>query len=338
MTTLAVGPRITTETAVPRRRRARVMLMALAISLLVHAAVAAVLLWPAAGPRDEAGEGAALVVEIVGAAPQPEADTPAAATPLAAQDVTAAEIVAESPAAQPAAVAAPMARPEPAPIVEAAIEIERIAALAAIKPAAGPPLEAGPGETEPAEFAPEIPTASLVALTLPTSTAKLPPAAALAEPPAASAAAPTLDGSSAPAIAAAAPAISGSPAVAPVPAVGTTSGASLSVAHAEPGTAATGAAPGMDSAPLFDVAGLDNPWPDYPRLARRRGQEGEALLAVTVLADGAPSAVELRTSSGYALLDEAALEAVRRWRFLPALVAGQPVQGVVNVPVVFRLE
>ena len=68
------------------------------------------------------------------------------------------------------------------------------------------------------------------------------------------------------------------------------------------------------------------------------GHEGEALLGVTVLADGAPAAVELRTSSGYALLDEAALDAVRRWRFLPALVAGRPVQAVVNVPVVFRLE
>ncbi len=338
MTTLAVGPRIATQTIPPRRRRAGVMFVALAISLLVHAAVAAVLLWPVAGPRDATGEGAALVVEIVGTATQPEVDTPVAATPPATQDVTAAGVVAEPPAVPPAVVAAPMAHPEPAPIVEPAIELERIAALAALEPAAGPPLVSELAEAEPTESAPEILTASLVALTLPTPTPKPAPAAALAEPPVAPAAAPAGDGPSAPTVSAAAPTVLGSPAVRPVPAAGTTSGAPLRVASAEPGPAPVSPAPGLDRAPLFDLPGLNNPWPEYPRLARRRGQEGEALLAVTVLTDGAPATVELRTSSGYSLLDEAALEAVRRWRFAPALVAGEPVQGVVHVPVVFRLE
>ncbi len=331
MTTLAVGPRIVAEAASPRRWRVRVMLIALAISLLVHAAVAAVLLWPAAGPRDAAGEGAALVVEIVGAAPQAAADTPATATPPAMQNANPAEVspvetVIEPPAAQPVVVEASIVRPEPEPVVGPALEIAHVAELAAIEPTAGPPLESEPELAEP-----EIPTATLAALALLTLTAKPALAAARAAPV-------TTRPVAIPSVQLVEASASSVLGQAVETAASTTSEAPPRVANAEPGAAPAVAGPGVDRAPLFDLPGLDNPWPDYPRLARRRGQEGEALLAVTVLADGAPVAVELRTSSGYALLDEAALDAVRRWRFAPALVAGQPVQAVVDVPVVFRLE
>ena len=348
MTTLPVGPRIAAEAAAPRRRRSRVMLIALAISLLVHGAVAALLLWPAAGPRDAAGEGVALVVEIVGAAPQAIADTPTAAPtaapPVAAPNASPDETIIEPPAAQPAVVEAPMVRAEPEPVAESVVEIGPIAELAAIEPAAGPPLESEPAETELAEpelteRKPELPAAVVAVLALPTPTPKPALTVALAKPPAGLAAAPPVVVRSVPSLVSAAPAVPGPSTDPPIPAVaGATGGAFPSLASVEPAAAPVGAAPGMDRAPLFELPGLDNPWPDYPRLARRRGQEGEALLAVTVLADGALAAVELRTSSGYALLDEAALEAVRRWRFLPALEAGQPVQAVVDVPVVFRLE
>lgn len=312
MSALSVGPRIAVEADAPRRRRARVMLAALAVSLLVHAAVAAVLLWPAGGSRDTAGEGAPLVVEIVGAA------------------------------SQPASVEAPLpqAEPEPAvePAVESATQSEPFAALAAIEPTAGPPPESELAPSVPAEPEPEVSMAATVAPDVPVPTAKPAPAAALAGPSADSVAAQPVVETSMPSVA---PSASFGPARStgsPVPAAITQGGSSVRVASAEPGAAPAGPAPGLDRAPLFDLPGLDNPWPDYPRLARRRGQEGEALLAVTVLASGMPAAVELRTSSGYSLLDEAALDAVRQWRFLPALVAGQPVRAVVDVPIVFRLE
>jgi protein TonB len=86
------------------------------------------------------------------------------------------------------------------------------------------------------------------------------------------------------------------------------------------------------------AAGLDNPRPVYPLAARRRGLEGRVLLSVHVRADGSCAEVQLRQSSGHALLDDSALATVRRWRFLPATRAGQAMDSWVDVPVSFRLN
>lgn len=85
------------------------------------------------------------------------------------------------------------------------------------------------------------------------------------------------------------------------------------------------------------ASGLSNPPPRYPRLARRRGQEGRVLLRVAVRSDGRPRSIAVLRSSGHRLLDEAALEAVRRWQFVPAERDGRPIEGQVDVPVAFRL-
>lgn len=88
----------------------------------------------------------------------------------------------------------------------------------------------------------------------------------------------------------------------------------------------------------FDAAYLSNPAPSYPRISRRRGEEGRVLLRVRVLADGAAGAVEIAEGSGYARLDEAARDAVRNWRFVPASRADVKIDSWLNVPIVFRLE
>jgi len=80
-----------------------------------------------------------------------------------------------------------------------------------------------------------------------------------------------------------------------------------------------------------------NPAPEYPIASRRRREEGVVMVQVTVEANGAPSAITLATSSGYPLLDAAALDAVRRWTFEPARAAGVPVSSLVTVPVRFSL-
>ena len=77
--------------------------------------------------------------------------------------------------------------------------------------------------------------------------------------------------------------------------------------------------------------------PIYPALARSRGQQGRVLLRVMVSAAGEPSSVAVAASSGHPLLDRAALEAVRHWRFVPAEQGGHPVAAVADVPIVFRL-
>ena len=82
----------------------------------------------------------------------------------------------------------------------------------------------------------------------------------------------------------------------------------------------------------------DNPPPDYPRAARRRGHEGLVMLSVNVGVDGKAQAVEVKETSGFDLLDRAALLAVREWRFDPATRGGAPVEMTVDVPVRFELR
>jgi protein TonB len=90
--------------------------------------------------------------------------------------------------------------------------------------------------------------------------------------------------------------------------------------------------------PTYGAAYLRNPAPRYPAEARREGAEGTVLLRVWVAADGGPTRVEVDRSSGHRALDAAALGAVRNWRFVPAQRGGDAVEGVVTVPLVFRLE
>jgi len=81
-----------------------------------------------------------------------------------------------------------------------------------------------------------------------------------------------------------------------------------------------------------------NAKPDYPAEAQRRGWQGRVVLRVEVSPAGSPLSVDVRVSSGHELLDQAALRAVRRWRFVPATQGDTPVAGTVDVPVQFRLE
>lgn len=95
------------------------------------------------------------------------------------------------------------------------------------------------------------------------------------------------------------------------------------------GTATSGA--GTGARPRYQ------PLPPYPPQARRANQEGVPLVKIEVGADGRPGAVSLARSSGFPLLDEAALRGVTRWRFEPARAAGVPVASQVEVPVRFSL-
>ena len=86
--------------------------------------------------------------------------------------------------------------------------------------------------------------------------------------------------------------------------------------------------------PLYE----SNPPPLYPQLARRMGKQGVVLLEVFVSASGTVEGVTVATGSGYEILDEAALAAVRGWRFAPGQRNGQPAAMRVRVPVRFELR
>ena len=94
---------------------------------------------------------------------------------------------------------------------------------------------------------------------------------------------------------------------------------------------------GAYEGPKANAAYLHNPKPLYPAMAKRRQWEGKVILKVKVLASGAAGEVSIQTPSGHEILDEAALEAVRQWHFVPAKRGGQPVDSLVNVPINFNL-
>lgn len=90
--------------------------------------------------------------------------------------------------------------------------------------------------------------------------------------------------------------------------------------------------------PRSDAKHLNNPAPVYPRTALRLGQEGTVILNLLVRADGSVDEVKVKTSSGYARLDEAAVKAVRRWRYLAASQGGRSIDFWYEQPVVFSLR
>ncbi len=77
--------------------------------------------------------------------------------------------------------------------------------------------------------------------------------------------------------------------------------------------------------------------PAYPDIARRRGEQGRVLLRVQVSAQGTVLSAGVAASSGFIRLDEAATQAVRSCRFIPASRDGIPIQGAAEVPFDFRL-
>ena len=97
-------------------------------------------------------------------------------------------------------------------------------------------------------------------------------------------------------------------------------------------------APVAPSKPRFDADYLDNPKPVYPSLARRMGEQGRVVLRVQVAANGLPTEVVLHASSGSERLDQAALDTVRRWKFVPARLGDEAVAASVLVPIVFSLK
>lgn len=90
--------------------------------------------------------------------------------------------------------------------------------------------------------------------------------------------------------------------------------------------------------PRFGAAYLNNPAPAYPSISRRTGEQGRVLLKVLVSEKGLAETVQLDSSSGYEKLDRAAIEAVKKWSFIPAKRSNQPVSAYVLVPVKFSLN
>ena len=108
-------------------------------------------------------------------------------------------------------------------------------------------------------------------------------------------------------------------------------------------SASSSATPKTAEAETFTEANFranyaSNPKPDYPSIARSREWEGKVTLRVQVSAEGLSDAVKIEKSSGHDILDESAMEAVKKWRFIPARRGDTAVASSVLVPINFSLN
>lgn len=98
------------------------------------------------------------------------------------------------------------------------------------------------------------------------------------------------------------------------------------------------APPALIVLPNFNADYLNNPPPEYPATSRRMGEEGRVVLRVYVEANGLPSRVDIKSSSGFTRLDQAAREVVTQWRFVPARQGDEKLAAWVLVPIQFTLN
>ena len=80
--------------------------------------------------------------------------------------------------------------------------------------------------------------------------------------------------------------------------------------------------------------------PRYPLESRRKKEQGTVLLSLILGTDGAVEQISVSRSSGFSRLDDAALQAVRRWRWEPVIRDGAAVKvkGLVEIPFVLQSQ
>ncbi len=90
--------------------------------------------------------------------------------------------------------------------------------------------------------------------------------------------------------------------------------------------------------PNADASELNNPAPGYPDISRRLGEKGTVTLEILVKADGSVGEVKIKESSGFKRLDMAAVNAIKRWRFIPASQAGIAIDYRYEIPFEFGIR
>ncbi len=78
--------------------------------------------------------------------------------------------------------------------------------------------------------------------------------------------------------------------------------------------------------------------PDYPSLSMRMNEQGKVVLRVELGEDGSVANLEIKSSSGFRRLDEAALSTVKTWRCKPAVRNGKAMRAIALQPFNFILE
>ncbi len=83
---------------------------------------------------------------------------------------------------------------------------------------------------------------------------------------------------------------------------------------------------------------LSAPSPHYPESCRKAGIQGVTIVGLTISSDGTVSSAWVAGSSGNGTLDQAAVDAVYRWQFVPAKQNGVAITCNSQVPITFELN
>jgi protein TonB len=90
--------------------------------------------------------------------------------------------------------------------------------------------------------------------------------------------------------------------------------------------------------PSSDADYLKNPPPLYPRMSKRLGEQGVVIVRALIGVNGLAEKAEIYKSSGYERLDQAALDAVKLWRYVPGKRMGHVEPMWFNIPLKFVLN
>jgi protein TonB len=110
------------------------------------------------------------------------------------------------------------------------------------------------------------------------------------------------------------------------------------VAAAAPSAPPAPPAPPRVELPSSSADYLNNPAPAYPAISKRLGEQGKVMVRAYIDANGAPGQAQIARSSGYERLDQAALQAVLKWRFVPGRRNGVAEAMWLNLPIQFSLD
>jgi periplasmic protein TonB len=108
--------------------------------------------------------------------------------------------------------------------------------------------------------------------------------------------------------------------------------------EAPPAPAPVVTAPSKTEVSIPASYSASNQKPIYPNMSKRLGEQGTVVLRVLVKADGSAGEVEVKSSSSYPRLDQAAVEAVKTWRFNSAKIDGKAIDEWYQVPIPFKLQ
>ena len=87
----------------------------------------------------------------------------------------------------------------------------------------------------------------------------------------------------------------------------------------------------------YKIGTIENPHPEYPIIARKKGWQGRLLLAVHVDKNGNVLNIHVKETSGFEVLDKVSIKTVSDWKFLPARFGDSYVEDNLNIPVSFKL-